>query len=282
MAIKFTTVSTKGGTGKTTLTVNFGAFLADLQQRVLIVDADPQPTASSYFDLVHRAPAGLSTLITEGASEDVISRTVIDNLDLIASDDPVGELRDWILHDPIGRLRLKQSLSALDDLYDIILIDTQGAVGPLQDAAVVAGDLLLSPIPPEMLSASEFLRGTISMLERLKPMMHWGAPIAPLRGIIYRQNRTVDARRIAEKLRKEFFAPTRGSVSILETCVPSTAAYTEAATHGLPVHRWEPTRRGPTPSGADTMLSLVHELLPHLADAQLPNNNVIEQRRNGV
>lgn len=49
MALSITVTSTKGGVGNTTLTANLGAYLADLGQRVLLIDADPQPTLSSYF-----------------------------------------------------------------------------------------------------------------------------------------------------------------------------------------------------------------------------------------
>lgn len=51
MAICITITSTKGGVGKTTLTANLGAYLADLGQTVLLVDADPQPALSSFFPL---------------------------------------------------------------------------------------------------------------------------------------------------------------------------------------------------------------------------------------
>lgn len=47
--IKITIVSTKGGVGKTTLTANLGGLLADSGYRVLLIDADPQPTLSSYY-----------------------------------------------------------------------------------------------------------------------------------------------------------------------------------------------------------------------------------------
>ena len=270
MAIKITIVSTKGGVGKTTLSANLGGLLADRGQRVLLIDADAQPALSGYYPLADRAPLGLSALVTRLETEQVVSRTALENLDLVVSDDPEGQLRDWILHDPAGRIRLKHALAGLDDAYDLILIDTQGAVGPLQDAAVLAADLLLSPIPPEILSAREFARGTLAMLERLKPCAYMGAPVAPLRGVLYRQARDADARRIAQELRTETFAPSRGAITILDTAVPNTVAYREAATRRLPVHRWEVRRAGPTPSACDTMVALARELLPHLFDDPKP------------
>lgn len=279
MAVKVTVVSTKGGVGKTTLTANLGGLLADLGQKVLLIDADVQPSLSSYYPLAVRAPHGLSTLITRSVTDGVICSTAIDRLDLVVSDDPEGELQNWVLRTPDGRVRLKHVLAALDAQYDIILIDTQGTVGPLQDAAVLAADLLLSPIPPEILPAREFTRGTVEMLDRLRPMAHWGAPVAPLRGLIYRQGRTADARRIVQELRGLTFAPSRGTITILDTTVPDTVAYREAATHHQPVHRWEPRRDGPTLSARDTMVALVHELFPHLAHLSLslrqPEDGVI-------
>jgi len=64
MAVKVTVVSTKGGVGKTTLTANLGGLLADLGQKVLLIDADVQPSLSSYYPLTARASYGLSALIT--------------------------------------------------------------------------------------------------------------------------------------------------------------------------------------------------------------------------
>lgn len=268
MALKLTVTSTKGGVGKTTLTANLGGFLADLGQKVLLIDADVQPTLSSYYPLAFRADAGLSALITRSntVGEEIISHTVIDNLHLIVSDDPEGKLQNWILHTPDGRVRLKHLLSKLEEDYDFILLDTQGAVGPLQDAAVLAADLLLSPIPPEILPAREFARGTLQMLERLRPMALLGAPVSPMRGLIYRMDRTIDATRISRELRRESCGPSKGAITILDTTIPNTVAYREAATAREPIHRWERSREGPTLSGLATMLELAYELFPHLPE----------------
>lgn len=259
-----TICSTKGGVGKTTLAANLGGYLADLGQRVLLIDADIQPTLSSYFPLKERAPSGLTNLMQQGALAGCVSRTAV-GCDLVVSDDPVGRLQDWVLHTPDGRVRLRRTLESVDE-YDFTIVDTQGAVGPLQDAAVLAAHLLLSPIPPEVLSAREFARGTLAMLDRLRPMQYLGAPIGQLFGLIYRMDRASEAARIAAELKRESFAPSRCLIRILDTTVPSTVAYREAATASLPVHRFEPRRRGATPSGHDVMTRIVRELFPHLPE----------------
>jgi chromosome partitioning related protein ParA len=215
------------------------------------------------------APAGLSERVAKSADEPCVSRTAIPNLDLIYSNDPEGRLADWILHDPAGRVRLKHHLDhpRFADHYDVILIDTQGAVGPLQDSAVAAADLLVSPIPPEILPAREFVRGTCAMIERLKPMAYFGAPIGPLKGVIYKLDRTCDARAVADELRSESFLPSKGGMAILDTAVPAAVAYREAATLRLPVHRHDAKRRNASPCANEVMHALVAELFPHLVQA---------------
>ena len=56
MVIKFTVISTKGGVGKTTLTANLGALLADMGLRVLMIDADTQPSLSKFYPLSDAKP----------------------------------------------------------------------------------------------------------------------------------------------------------------------------------------------------------------------------------
>jgi len=165
-----TILSSKGGVGKTTLTANLGGLLADKGERVLVVDADVQPTLSSYYPIEHQARHGLSHLISKAEVGDVISTTVIDGLDLIYSDDPKGTLQNFILHTADGRQRLRYTLNQLRNRYDIILIDTQGAAGALQDTAIFASDLLISPIAPDKVSASEFQRGTLSIVNEARKL----------------------------------------------------------------------------------------------------------------
>jgi len=265
--IKFTVTSTKGGVGKTTLTANLGALLADMGLRVLLVDADVQPSLSKYFPLTTpKPPAGLTEVIVRGeVMESCITATMYQNLDIVVSDDPEGNLPHWLLNriDRGFRLRFALQSPVVAGAYDCVLIDTQGAIGPLQDAAVLAADILISPITPEMLSAREFKDGTMELLDRLEPGSALGATLGPMKAVIYRQDRTTDARIIASGIRDDFIK-FKGRVSVLDTVVPHAKAYKEAATLRMPVHRHERKREGVTPSASTVMHQLAWELIPSL------------------
>ncbi len=264
-ALKICVVSSKGGTGKTTTAANLAGLLADLSYRVLMIDADVQPSLSACFALQARADGGLAELIMAADCERTISTTVHPGLDLVRSNDPEGELRTWILHQVDGRVRLKHVLERIEDRYDFVILDTQGAIGALQDAAVAAADLLLSPISPDIISSREFLHGTLGMLKHLRPLARYDAPVGHLHGFINKMQRTNDARSVVQALREEVFAPSRGDISILDTVVPEAVAYREAVTQGVPVHRWRPVRPvAPDAHPRATMLALVRELLPHV------------------
>jgi chromosome partitioning related protein ParA len=269
MAKKFGVVSTKGGVGKTSVCANLGGILADMGQRVLLVDGDFQQTLSSYYRISHKAPHGLRTLITRADPTNCISKTNIGNLDIVLSDDPGGKLTDWFKESTNNAYYLAAALKRVDDDYDYILIDSQGARGIMQQSIIISSDALLSPIIPDALETREFIRGTVQMLQSLEPPPGIAVPMAkipPLLGIIYRQDRTSNAVQIATAIRKQFYDESRGKISILDTWVPYMSAYKKAAGAFLPVHRVEVRRVGPTPSAYETFLALAYELLPHLSD----------------
>ena len=265
--IKFTVISTKGGVGKTTLTANLGALLADMGLRVLMIDADVQPSLSKFYPLsVPKPSGGLTEVIVRGeVTAECISPTMYRNLDIVVSDDPEGSLPHWLLNRIDRGFRLRAALNSpvVSDSYDCVLIDTQGAVGPLQDAAALAADILVSPITPEILSAREFKDGTMELLDRLESGSALGATLGPMKAVIYRQDRTTDARVIAAGIREDFIK-LKGRVTVLETVVPHAKAYKEAATLRTPVHRHERKRDGATPSAYAVMHQLTWELIPSL------------------
>lgn len=258
-------VSTKGGVGKTTTAANLGGFLADVGLRILLVDLDVQPTLSSYFALTKRAVGGVYELLAlnESRPEKLISHTAIANLDLILSNDERGELNSLLLQAPDGRLRLRHLRQVFDPDYDLMLLDTQGARSVLLEMALLASDLALSPVTPELLAARELRRGTLKLMEDLKPFRHWGIAPPPLKLLMNRVPPVSSTARLIEQTLRQLLKDDPG-ISVLNVAVPALEVYTRASATALPVHRIE--ARAPTgriaPAAAETLRALAHELFP--------------------
>jgi len=264
MTTKVTVLNTKGGVGKTTLVANLSGLLVDLGNNVLMVDADTgQPGLSSYFPIEKLAPKGITDLFMSAPStlnlSDFISKTTIPNLDFIYSDDVNDELKGWVKDQPDGSMRLKTLLNCFDHLYDFIIIDTQGSKGTVQDAAAIAADILVCPIPLEILAAKELERGTFDMLDRLRPMAAYGFPLGKLYGVLNKQDRTVDARLILQGLKEKYDIDSENRITLCQTIIPSSVNYRSGASRQMPVHLLEPGVK-------DTMLSLTREIFPNTAD----------------
>lgn len=271
MAKIYGIVSTKGGVGKTSFSAQFGGILADMGQRVLLVDADFQQSLSRYYQIDAPAAHGLRKLVTSADPTDCISKTHINNLDIVLSDDPGQRLLEWLRESINHSFYLAAGLKKVKDDYDYIIIDSQGARGIFQESIILACNELISPIVPEFLDSQEFLRGTVEMLKSLEPADGIGIPlpnIPPLIGIIFKQDRTRDSLTIATALRKKFYSASDGKIRILNAYIPMMASYKQASARRLPVHRVEVRRRieSPTPSAYDSYLAVAHELLPHLSD----------------
>lgn len=258
-------ISTKGGVGKTTTAANLGGFAADAGLRVLLLDLDVQPTLSSYFPLAQRAPAGIYELLAfnERRIERLVSHTSIAGLDLVLSNDDRGELNTLLLHAADGRLRLRHLLPVFAPLYDLLLIDTQGARSVLLEMAVLASTLALSPVTPEILAARELRRGTLQLIEDIAPYRHLGIEPPPLHLLINRVPPVSSNARLIQQALRQVFQGEVG-LQVLETDVPAIEAYPRAATRGLPVHRVEyrqPAGRA-APAALSTMQTLASELFP--------------------
>lgn len=269
--IKLAVVATKGGVCKTTTCANLGGLLADMGFRVLLIDADVQPTLSRYFRIRKRAELSLTSVLRRGfVTEENISKIEIpgiETMDIICSDAPDGEVQHWLSTrlDRGRRMAVALKSAEVTENYDYVILDTQGAKGPLQDAAALAADILLSPIAPDTLSTREFLDGTLDFYRNLETA---DMSLGQMKAFICRQERTVDSRMIAGFVR-ENFSKFSGRVDLLQTVVPYAVAYKEAVTKKLPVHMTDYRRRGAGPCAYETMLALAYELLPDLAHNQV-------------
>lgn len=261
-------ISTKGGVGKTTTAANLGGFAADAGLNVVLVDLDVQPTLSSYFTLTSRAPGGAYELLArnECRSEQIASHSSVANLDVVISNDGQGQLNPLLLHAPDGRLRLRHLLPLFRDDYDLMILDTQGARSALLEMAVLASDLAIAPVTPEILAARELQRGTVQLMRDLAPFLHWGITPPPLKLLLNRVHPvSANAKMIQASLRQIYSDDPH--ITVLDTVVPTLEAYRRASMVAQPVHRIE--RQKPqgrvAPPALETMRALCAELFPEWA-----------------
>ncbi|EGH19946.1 MULTISPECIES: ParA family protein [Pseudomonas syringae group] len=279
-------LSTKGGVGKTTLAANLGGFCADAGLKVLLIDMDPvQPSLSSYYPMTEEVSGGIFDLIAHNQTdpEKIISRTSIPNLSLILSNDPNNQLINLLLQAPDGRLRLAHLLKAFSDQFDLILIDTQGARSVMLEMVVLASDLAVSPLQPNMLSAREFNRGTLQMLDGLRPYSRLGLNIPPIKVVVNCLDATNDARAIHRAIRQTFAESEE--IDVVQSTVPASVVFRQASTSGMSAHRVEykqPSNRR-APSALQIIRELAIELFPRWSDRfVVMTEDVIEARVKGA
>lgn len=199
-------VSTKGGEGKSTQTANLGGFLADAGLKVLIIDGDhAQPTASSIYPLTYEAPCGLYELLMQtvdlSISDSIISRTSINNLDVIISNDPRNLLPTYMLNVADGRVRLRNALSnSVFSQYDVILIDSQGSRSVMSELIILAATgEMIGMVKPVLPDVREFLRGTVALMEELIPYRAFGINLPAIRMLVNCMDYTLLAKTTVEQ-----------------------------------------------------------------------------------
>jgi cellulose biosynthesis protein BcsQ len=179
---RLTIYNHKGGVGKTTLSVNIGAALAEMGFRVLLIDSDPQCNLTSYFlpddvvdDLLDTSdqPDGrtlwtaLKPVVngTEPVREVEPYELPIDRLFLVPGDIRLSEF-EQLLGDAwtdsfkrrIGGLRSTTALSTLASLliethkFDVVMYDTGPNIGPLNRVIVLDCDHLVVPVACDLFS----------------------------------------------------------------------------------------------------------------------------------
>jgi len=259
MGFIYTIANQKGGVGKTTSTINLGAFLAHYGKNVLLVDIDPQSNATSSVGIDKQAVRGgtYQALLEEGNIRDYILRNPKLKLSILpASPDLAGAEVELV--NEVGReTLLKRKLLPLAEDYDYILIDCPPSLGLLTlNGLVAAVDGILIPVQCEYL-AMEGLGDLVATIERVRRVI---SPDLSVRGVILTMfdTRTNLANDVVEEVKKHF------EEKVFESIVPRSIRLAEAPSYGVPISLYSPGS-----IGAKAYDALARELL--LGDGhQLP------------
>lgn len=264
-------ISTKGGTGKTTIAANLAGVLAALDKKVLLIDADPgQPSLSNYFALKTTAPKYLTHLLLEQLpASDTISHTEQKNIDVIASDGDIG-LDHQILQNGTGRFLLAEAIEKMNGSYDFILVDTFGAQGATVEMAGFAADIILCPVRPETLAAKELLRGTVNTIESILKLKKMLAKERPRLFCVFNGvEGTRDTREVIGLLRQQF-SDKYSLLHFVKTEIPKRATLVAAASYQRAVCDCETPSEAAKPTSATAaMVSLVNEIMPAIKASRL-------------
>jgi chromosome partitioning protein len=246
----------KGGVGKTTTAINLATALALADQRVLLVDLDPQSNLTSGVGLKGRA--GPDGTVYQGLTADlsnadgIILTSAVKGLSLMPSDRNLTGAEIELVSLPARESRLRALLEPLRNRFDFIFVDTPPSLGLLTLNALVAADAVLIPLNCEYF-ALEGLADLVATLRRVRATVNSRLDIEGVL-LTMHDERTNLGQQVAKDIR-EFFGDR-----VFRTVIPRNIRLGEAPSHGLPAILYDVKSRG-----AEAYLALAREFLRRAA-----------------
>jgi len=238
MAKIFCIANQKGGVGKTTTTVNLAAGLAQVGQRVLMVDLDPQGNATMgsgvdkrkleltvYDVLLESAAVSEARVKSEKCGYDVLGA----NRELAGAEVELVELerRDK---------RLKTALAQVDAEYDFILIDCPPSLSMLTLNGLCCAHGVIVPMQCEYF-ALEGLTDLVNTIKQVHANLNPDLQIIGLLRVMFDPRITLQ-QQVSEQLKAHF------GDKVFNTVIPRNVRLAEAPSYGLPGVVFDPAARG--------------------------------------
>jgi chromosome partitioning protein len=247
----YTLVNQKGGVGKTTTTINLAAFLAQMGQRVLVIDLDPQANATACLGVDKRAVQG--STYDALLSRDIPAASVLYNerlkLSLLPSSPSLAGAEVELVEEDAREFRLRDALETLDEKFDYILVDCPPSLGILTvNGLIAARDGVLVPVQCEYL-ALEGLGQLTQTIQRVQSSLF---PNLRVRGVVLTMfdPRTNLSNDVVREVNNHFPG------QVFKSVIPRSIRLAEAPSYGLPISAYAPSS-----VGAQAYEALAKELL---------------------
>ncbi len=246
----FCIANQKGGVGKTTTTVNLAAALAQIGQRVLLIDLDPQGNATMGSGVdKHSLPSTIYHVLLglKDIAQAIVQPPEVGYSLLAANRDLAGaevELVDFERRE----YRLKDALSQVSAEYDYVLIDCPPSLSLLTLNGLCSAHGVLIPMQCEYF-ALEGLSDLVNTIRALHSNLNPELEIICLLRVMF-DPRTTLQQQVSEQLKNHF------GDKVFDTVIPRNVRLAEAPSYGLPGVVFDPASRG-----AQAYIEFAQELL---------------------